>query len=655
MTTGEITEDHSTGDDSGFLMSEQVTAGLRVLRRRWLVIVIVPVLAVAASLGVTATSAKRYTATAKLDLFPTNEVTSLLAPGSQPTPADPERDENTEVSQITETPVANMVRTSLRLIETTQSLLQQTSAALEGTTNIVDISVEDPSPTRAARLATAFATQYVIYSTAQERLPLAQAVSTDQRDLAKLTPAQQISAPGLQYTKNELALQAALATLTPDAQVTENATAPSSPSSPRPLLDAAIALVVGLLIAIVAAIVMELFDRTLRDEEDAAAAARLRTLGVIPRPHVRTVHSHGGHPHGPHGPALRDIGPPAALARRFADETLTSDVVPARATAFSSPDWERDESYSSLAISLLSLRLGPEENVLMITSAGPQDGKTSVTLGLAPALAELGYSVIAVECDLRRPRFAEYLGLAPSGEGLSSLLAGTIKVPAGLVDIAIDRNRPPAARLPTRARATKNSTTAVARASSNFTILPCGPVPTNPLALLAGAKLPPLLRQLRAMADIVLIDTPPLGVIKDAVVLTAMVDQVAIVARIGHTRRDALTHCRAAIAEIGSPMAGVVIVGGARGGTLSYYGRAASGSATAALHGPTIVPTPEPLLEDPAEPHAEPPEEPAMHAEPITLSEPKAQREPAQRAEPQPTAAGKRSRPRRQRGDSTVG
>ena len=77
---------------------------------------------------------------------------------------------------------------------------------------------------------------------------------------------------------------------------------------------------------------------------------------------------------------------------RFADKTLTTDGLPARATAFSSPDWERDESYSSLAISLLALGLGHEENVLMITSAGPQDGKTSVTLGLAAALAELGHT-----------------------------------------------------------------------------------------------------------------------------------------------------------------------------------------------------------------------------------------------------------------------
>jgi receptor protein-tyrosine kinase len=81
------------------------------------------------------------------------------------------------------------------------------------------------------------------------------------------------------------------------------------------------------------------------------------------------------------------------------------------------------------------------------------------------------------------------------------------------------------------------------------------------------------LHQLQSSSDVVLIDTPPLGAIKDAVVLAECVDQIVLVARVGHTRRDALARCRAAVDQLGSPVLGIVTVGGPRGGALDYYFR----------------------------------------------------------------------------------
>ncbi len=621
------------------LTSEQLAQSVRALRRRWRVVALLPLLAVVVSLGVTITSHKDYSATAKVELIPTdeNQVSDLLNPGSRVAPADPEADQNTQVSQITETPMGNLVRSSLGAAESTRALLAQVSTNLEGTSNIVDITATDTNPNRAAQIANAFATQYVVFSLDGERSQLQQAVTLAQSRFAALTPAQQAAAAGQQLLTTEQSLRTDLDVLTSNAQVSESATVPSSPSSPRPLLDAVIALVVGLLIGIVAAIVLELFDQTIRDEDDAAAVSRLPILGVIARPRSHAMANPRGRSHESFGPQQ------AGTSSRVWTSSRAS-------AAFSTDDWEVAESYRSLAVSLLSLRLGPEENVLMITSAGPQDGKTSVTLGLAAALSGLGYEVIAVECDLRRPRFAEYLGLPPSQEGLSSLLAGTSSAPAGLVDVAAGSHRPFAARRATHARGTKNvATTPVA--GPHFTVLPCGPIPTKPLALLAGVELPPLLRQLRSMADVVLIDTPPLGVIKDAVFLTAMVDQVALVACIGHTRRDALTQCRVAITQLGSPLAGVVVVGGARGGPLSYYGRPDGKFPVGGAREATVVRTPERQLERRADPQQEPD---AQH-EPDPQDEPDLASEPEPQAEPQPTAGGKRSRSQRHSSDPKVG
>ncbi len=579
-------------------MSEQLAASVRIVRRHWLVITLIPLLAIAASVGVSAKATKKYTATAKVYIAPSNEVSSLIAPGSQPTPADPERDLNTEVSQITETPMADLVRGSLHLSETPADLLSQVSAELEGTTNIVDIAVTDPSPSRAASIANAFASQYVGFNLTFQRRSFESSLATVDSRLSGLTAAELAGPTGQQLTKEKVELEGAIDVLSSSATVNQTAAVPTSPSSPKPLLDAVIAAVVGLLVAIVVAIVMELFDKSVRTADDAAAAARLPSIGVIPRPRPRVSPNRQPRTRGPSVATYqRAGGAPAAPHSRAA-----------------ASDWETDESYSSLAITLLSLRLGQGENVLMITSAGPQDGKTSVTLGVAAALAALGRRVVAVECDLRRPRFADYLRLPPSREGLSSILAGNSALPAGLVQVGAGGPHPVDAKAPARSRSAKRVPASVALGDPQFTVLPAGPIPTRPLALLGGGALPPLLRELQSTADVLLLDTPPLGVIKDAAVLASMVDQIVLVARVGHTRRDALARTRAAIDQLGTPLAGIVSVGGPRGGELSYYGRTDAEVRLGARTLPEPAAAPKPPPEEP--PTAEPEPEPQAASSP---------------------------------------
>jgi Mrp family chromosome partitioning ATPase/capsular polysaccharide biosynthesis protein len=574
LSAGEITEDRFNGPGPGlpgFPMSEQLAQSIRVLRRRWRIILAVPFLALVVSLLLSERSPTEYTATAKVIISPYNPVTSLLEPGSTPTSADPERDLNTEVSEITETPMAQMVRKSLRLRESSSELLGQVSAELEGTTNIVDISAEDGDGARAATIANAFAAQYVVFRLALLRSSIEGAAALDQQKLNALSATQRSSPSGQQLQDDLSTLQANSAVLTSDAQVSQAAVTPTSPTSPKPLLDAIIAIVVGLAIAIVAVIVLELLDRAVRDEDDASAAARLKSLGMIPKPRSQIADAARGELRSlAVGDRLRSRLPQRSTearngVERSARHALTS--VATRSDDRRPPDWEVDESFGALAVSLLALRLGPGENVLMITSPGPQDGKTSVTLGLAAGLAELGQRVTVVEGDMRRPRFAAQLGLPASAAGLSSILAGDTLLPSGLVEVDVgSRGR--------ESRSSLSSGNGTARARGRtFTVLPCGPIPARPLALLHGSELRPLLRELQSDADVVLVDTPPLGAIKDAVVLAETVDHVMLVARVGHTRRDALARCRDAIDQLASPLLGIVTVGGARGGALDYYFR----------------------------------------------------------------------------------
>jgi capsular polysaccharide biosynthesis protein len=199
VSNGEFREDRLNYSEADIPMSEHVAASLRVLRRHWLVIVLVPALAVVVSLYVAGRSATRYEAIAKISIAPVNPVQATINPGSQPTSADPERDLNTEVSEITETPMANLVRSELKLAESSADLLGQVDAQVEGTTNLVDIVVTDVDPARAALIANAFANEYSnVFSLNAERYRFEQAIASDQRNLSDLTAAEQAGPAGLQ-------------------------------------------------------------------------------------------------------------------------------------------------------------------------------------------------------------------------------------------------------------------------------------------------------------------------------------------------------------------------------------------------------------------------------------------------------------------------
>jgi succinoglycan biosynthesis transport protein ExoP len=581
--TQDAGEDERPDATYGIPASEQLRQATRVLRRRWPILVLVPLAAIFVSLVVSAGARKEYVATSQVVLDPVNQVNLLVNPASNVTSADPERDLNTEVSEISETPMADLVRRSLRLSESSQALLSQVNAAVEGTTNIVDIAVTDSKPSRAARIANTFATQYVKYRPTVVESQVRAAIALAQTRLAGMTPAELAGPTGQQLRARLAQLEADSATWTSDAHISQAASTPSSPVQPRPLRAALIAFIVGLVVALVAIVLMELLDESIRDEEDAAEVARLPILGVIPKPPADAVTRVLNRARG----ALRVVrGGGRARVARARNRGFADTPMPRRGGALPS-DWEQEESYASLAIKLLSQAAASGGNVYVISSPAPEDGKTSVTLGLAGAIAELGHQVIAVECDLRRPRFARLLGLPPAGRGLSGLLthqdgengvaAGTGREPLPLVEIDARAKRRTTPS-PTTVNGTVGSTAPTTPDSDPcFRVLPSGPIPHKPHAALAGKELPALVHKLRSMADIVLIDTPPLGILDDAVLLGPAVDEIIIVARLRHTRREALKRCCAQAGQVGRKVSGLVIVGGRRG-TLTYYSRARSES-----------------------------------------------------------------------------
>jgi tyrosine-protein kinase len=528
-------------------LSERLAYYLRVLRRRWRVIALVPGVAVLISVVLGLNAQKKYDATAKLVINPSNQVNALLNPSSATPSADPERDLNTEVSRIKTYPLADAVRRQLRLPDSNKALLSEVTTSIEGTTNVVDIKVRDENPVRAAALANGFAARYVVVRERDAQRAFLKAAAQARDQLASLTQVERASPQGVQLESRLRELEVDSTLQTGNANVIQRATVPTSAASPRVLFGAVLAGILGLVLALVAAAVLELLDRRVKDEDDVSLITGLPILASIPQPS-----------RGKRGQSLDHSRTRSPFRRSLrAARSRPPALGPIQV-----------EAYRSLATNLRFFKLGDKVKTVMIASPSRLAGKTTVTLSLAAALAEFGQRVIAVECDLRRPRFASYLDLSRAS-GLSSVLADLSTVSQEVADIDVSGWRAGTVR----------------GEYVQFSVLPGGPAPPNPNALLSSPEMHDLLLELRSSADVVLIDTPPLGILTDAVPLVPWVDGIALVARLRHTTRDELKKARGMLVDLDAPVLGTVLTGGAAPSLSSYYGDVSSPSVSGSIVG----------------------------------------------------------------------
>ncbi|GAB3365744.1 hypothetical protein GCM10027300_41540 [Modestobacter lapidis] len=188
------------------------------------------------------------------------------------------------------------------------------------------------------------------------------------------------------------------------------------------------------------------------------------------------------------------------------------------------------EAYRQLRTNLQFLNVDEPPKVIMISSAVPSEGKTTVAVNLALTLAETGRQVTLVEGDLRRPRVTRYLGMV-GGAGLTNILAGS----AELEDVLQPHG------------------------DGNLSVIAAGPTPPNPSELLASSHMFKLIDDLRGKNDFVLIDAPPLLPVADASGLAVMVDGVVLSIRYGSTRKEQLQQSRATLDRVGARTLGVIL------------------------------------------------------------------------------------------------
>jgi non-specific protein-tyrosine kinase len=190
------------------------------------------------------------------------------------------------------------------------------------------------------------------------------------------------------------------------------------------------------------------------------------------------------------------------------------------------------EAYRALRTNLIFSSLDRPLATLLVTSAAPDEGKSTTLANLAVTIAQGGRRTVVVDCDLRRPTQHTLWGLSAGGRGLTSMVLesdGLSNPP--LTNVGIE----------------------------NLSVLPSGPLPPNPADLLGSRRMEEIVAALKARADMVLFDAPPVLAVTDAALLASKLDGVLLVVEAGGTRREHAQRAKELLEKLNIRIVGVVL------------------------------------------------------------------------------------------------
>ena len=514
---------------------------LAVLQRRKLTILLITLVVVVSSVGVSLLETPVYRATSQV-LLQARSSEELFAP--QGVVAAPRVE--TEIEVMKSGSVRQAVAEELGFGPAVE-------IAAVGDTQVLTISAESTAPAEAALIANRYAEIYI--DTRREQLiddlltasqevqlraddidaqiavldqPLADIdaqiaaaeASSDrirlQEDRARLEDDLASQRASLEARRSSYAEQldrlqlASNLTQTGGAQLVSRATVPSVPVRPTPLRNGMLAVVVGSMLGMGVAFLREYLDDTVKNNDDLKrATGGLNALALIP-----VV------------AGWKDRATPQVVS-------ITDPTSPAA------------EAYRSLRTSVQFIGLDHPVQVLQLTSPNASEGKTTTLANLGVALANTGQRVIVVCCDLRRPRIHEFFGLT-NETGFTSVLLGKCPLSAALQPVP---------------------------GQDRLSLMASGPTPPNPSELLASRRTAEVLSALRSECDVVLVDSPPVLPVTDSIVLSRMVDATILVGTAGRTTRKEYRRAVELLQQVDAPLVGSVLNGVEQEGLYGYgYG-----------------------------------------------------------------------------------
>ncbi len=475
-----------------------------IVRRRWLFIAAVVAACALVAVLKHERTPNSYKAIASVS-FQSGTLSDSALQVSTSGGAEPQREADTEVLIAHSPEVAEGVRKRLHLASSAGELLGEVNVEAAPNASVLNFIATTHDARAAAGLANAFAEQYIAFRAKSELAGIATAQSKLQQEITELPPASTERAT-LQQSLQKLGELRAVAG--GGANIIGLATPPQAPSSMSLSTTVIIGVLVGLALAFSLVFVLESIDRRIKSVEEFEAEYRASVIAAIPQTAFRF---------------------PRASER---EEGL--------------------EPFRILRSALDFAAVTRQLDTLLVTSAVSSEGKTTVAVDLAHAIALTGRQTVLIELDLRRPTLAVQLGLSGHGGLTAALTNGD---PVG--DLLVE----PFAELP------------------NFSVLTAGRLPQKPSELLGAPQIAELISELRTPEGIVIVDAPPLNPVADTQVLlnNPAIHAVIVVARLGQTTREEVRRARSILDQHAVDPVGLVVTGmrdGTRYGYAAYAGEA---------------------------------------------------------------------------------
>ena len=470
---------------------------LRAVRRHWFLVALVALLAAGAAVFTASRAGRSYQASASILVTPLPQGSStFLGIGTVVETGDPARTVQTAAALIDTPDAAALAAKELGRSFSADGVLSAVSVTPRGASDVLAVTATSSSPEDAARIANAFAASAIAY-----RASVVQRQITTEIDSLKVRIATQNGSPS---SPEAQALAATIAQLRavqgagrePTMSVSQTAQAPSAPSGAATWLIAVLALAGGLVLGGVGALALDTFTRPVRGVDELTSLYPLPVLASVP------------------------------LMRGFRQRRFQPANFSPRAF----------EQIRMLRVQL-SLR-APTGAVIMVTSAGAGDGKTTVAAALAAAFSEVEEDVVLIDLDLRKRDLGRLLGVQDT-----STLNGAADSPQAIESTGLDHVR----------------------------VIPAPK--GDPAAHEAFIRrLPDILEQARRSARYVIVDTAPVGEVSETLRISQMCDQVVVIVRPRHTERRRIGLARDLLERANAPTIGIVVVGEDAGSGSGYYG-----------------------------------------------------------------------------------
>ncbi len=302
---------------------------------------------------------------------------------------------------------------------------------------------------------------------------------------------------------------------TNNIRLVDGAPEPKSPIRPKVPMITGIGTLVGLFVGIALMFLRDQADRSLKTPEDIDQRLGVAFLGLLPDVEVEGAPGANGKrkkSKGPRRPVTTEaMGPPELVAHHRPMSTIA-------------------EAARTIRTNVMFMNPDNPHRRLLVTSAAPSEGKTTVACTLAISLAQSGQRVCILDCDLRRPRLHRVFDRVGDA-GLTNVLLG---------DATIDEVVQPT-EVP------------------NLSCVPSGPIPPNPAEIVHSERFRKFLDGLGERFDRVIIDSPPLMAVTDATIAAKLVDGVIMVVRAFKTSSDIAEQGLRALRDVDAPIVGVVL------------------------------------------------------------------------------------------------